>query len=281
MRSTRYFAGALVGAASIAATSLLAIPASAAVAGPVAHDDSYSVAQDQTLSIGAPGVLGNDTDVNPNSLSVTSSSTTTAHGSVSLHSNGSFTYIPGQGYSGPDSFAYVISDAQALSSSATVFITVGPGVTPGPVGTTSGGSLNCTQLAARGIHDIPVGSTYYRRALDRDNDGIACETNGDDTRVGLPAPTPTPAPTVIYKYVGGKYCKCTNGGPCVPVPTPAPTPAPSTVVIAPPTQTLVAPPPVTAPSPVIIYPPAPSGSSFSQIGQAPAGAAATGFGPNA
>jgi hypothetical protein len=36
-----------------------------------------------------------------------------------------------------------------------------------------------------------------------------------------------------------------------------------------------------APNNTIVVVPAPNGSNFGQIGQAPAGAAATGFGPNA
>lgn len=35
---------------------------------------------------------------------------------------------------------------------------------------------NCTQLKAAGIHDIPTSSSFYRPTLDRNKNGIACQT---------------------------------------------------------------------------------------------------------
>jgi hypothetical protein len=58
-------------------------------------------------------------------------------------------------------------------------------------------------------------------------------------------------------------------------------PAPVTVVKPPPSTTIVNPPAAAPNNTTIVVPPAPSGSNFGQIGQAPAGAAQTGFGPNA
>jgi VCBS repeat-containing protein len=47
-----------------------------------------------------------------------------SHGSLSLASDGSFTYTPAAGYTGPDSFTYHTSDGQITTSPATVSITV-------------------------------------------------------------------------------------------------------------------------------------------------------------
>src|SRR5438876_7413111 len=75
------------------------------------------------LSVDAPGVLANDSDADGDSLSATVVSGP-SHGTVSLDSNGSFTYVPDSGYEGDDSFVYAASDG-SLSSNATVTIAVG------------------------------------------------------------------------------------------------------------------------------------------------------------
>jgi VCBS repeat-containing protein len=89
---------------------------------PVAMDDNYTTNEDQTLTISVPGVLGNDTDVDGPALSVVNN-TQPGHGTVTLNSNGSFTYTPTANYCGPDSFNYTASDGQ-LTDSATVTINV-------------------------------------------------------------------------------------------------------------------------------------------------------------
>ena len=49
-----------------------------------------------------------------------------AHGTLALSANGSFTYTPTAGYSGPDSFTYRASDGTAFSAATTDSITVQP-----------------------------------------------------------------------------------------------------------------------------------------------------------
>src|SRR5204863_270699 len=67
---------------------------------PDAVDDSYTVSQDTPRSVLAPGLLANDTDVDGGTLT-SGSPSDPPHGSVSLSSNGSFTYAPDAGYIGP------------------------------------------------------------------------------------------------------------------------------------------------------------------------------------
>ncbi len=90
---------------------------------PVAVDDSYTTNEDTILNIVEPGVLANDSDVDDLSLS-TVLVTDVSHGTLTLNSNGSFTYNPELNYNGADSFTYKANDGTANSNIATVFITV-------------------------------------------------------------------------------------------------------------------------------------------------------------
>lgn len=92
---------------------------------PVANPDSYSTNEDTTLSIPAPGVLGNDNDPNGDPLTAVKQSDP-SHGSVTLNSNGGFTYIPALNYYGSDSFTYKAYDGLLYSNTATVTITINP-----------------------------------------------------------------------------------------------------------------------------------------------------------
>jgi VCBS repeat-containing protein len=102
------------------AFALTNLPANAA---PVAVNDAYSVAEDQTLSVPAPGLLGNDTDPNGDTLTAVQV-TGPSHGSLTLNPDGSFTYAPAANYHGPDSFTYRASDGALQSNVATVSLTV-------------------------------------------------------------------------------------------------------------------------------------------------------------
>lgn len=91
---------------------------------PTAQDDTYSVLEGETLSVAAPGVLGNDSDPDGNALSATLVDDV-AHGVLDLAADGSFTYTtPDTGYFGDDSFTYKANDEEADSNLATVIITV-------------------------------------------------------------------------------------------------------------------------------------------------------------
>jgi PKD repeat protein len=89
---------------------------------PSAVPDTYSTPQDAALTVAAPGVLTNDTDPDGDALTAQLVGST-ANGTVSLQSDGSFTYTPNAGFTGDDSFSYTASDG-SLTSTATVTITV-------------------------------------------------------------------------------------------------------------------------------------------------------------
>ena len=90
---------------------------------PVAVNNNYSTNEDTQLVSSAPGVLGNDTDVEGNPLTAALVAGP-SHGTLTLNANGSFTYTPAANYSGPDSFTYRANDGSLNSNTATVSITV-------------------------------------------------------------------------------------------------------------------------------------------------------------
>jgi VCBS repeat-containing protein len=90
---------------------------------PVATADSYTLNEDHTLNVTAPGVLGNDTDIDGNPLTATLVSGV-AHGTLTFNADGSFTYVPNANYNGSDSFTYKVNDGTADGNSVTVSLTV-------------------------------------------------------------------------------------------------------------------------------------------------------------
>jgi VCBS repeat-containing protein len=91
---------------------------------PVAQDDSYTTDEDTPLLVPAPGVLGNDYDVDGNELLTSVLVSGPAHGTLTLNPDGSFTYTPAENFCGEDSFTYKAYDGELYSNVATVRITV-------------------------------------------------------------------------------------------------------------------------------------------------------------
>ncbi|HTJ56868.1 MAG TPA: DUF4082 domain-containing protein [Devosiaceae bacterium] len=101
---------------------------------PVANNDSgFSTAQNTALQLTAASLLGNDTDPNGDTLTITG---------VNAPSNGAVTYnaqtnvvsfTPTSGYTGAAGFTYAISDGKGGTASANVALTV-TATTPPPTG---------------------------------------------------------------------------------------------------------------------------------------------------
>ncbi|HEX2749851.1 MAG TPA: Ig-like domain-containing protein, partial [Verrucomicrobiales bacterium] len=121
---------------------------------PVAVNDSYSVSEDGSLNVNAPGVLSNDTDFENMTLTA-QRLTNPAHGTLTFNTDGSFAYTPVANYNGPDSFTYRSRDpALASSDAATVNLTVTP-VNDAPVAVADAYGTNPGQTlvvnAAQGV----------------------------------------------------------------------------------------------------------------------------------
>jgi VCBS repeat-containing protein len=107
---------------------------------PAAGADTFGTPLSTSLHIAAPGVLKNDTDAdNPTLTAVKDASP--QFGTLTLNSDGSFTYVPTTGFRGNDTFTYHVNDGKVSSPPVTVTIEVGAGVTL----TESGGSTKVSE----------------------------------------------------------------------------------------------------------------------------------------
>jgi hypothetical protein len=90
-------------------------------------------------------VLAQCSDPDNDALAVISASTP-SHGASAIEARGTISYAPVQGYCGPDSFTYTISDGQATAMS-TVMVSVNCSVLP----------INCWTVSAKEIEDCIQG----------------------------------------------------------------------------------------------------------------------------
>src|SRR5438552_14019230 len=107
---------------------------------PVANNDSYGVNKNSSLTVSAPGVLANVTDLDGNPMTSVLVAGP-AHGTLNLGTNGGFTYTPASNYFGADSFTYYVNDGVTNSGTATVSLTITNVIRP-PVANNDTYSLN-------------------------------------------------------------------------------------------------------------------------------------------
>jgi hypothetical protein len=120
---------------------------------PDAVNDARTLNEDSAINI---NVLANDTDVDGNTLTV-SSFTQPANGTVTTGPGGTLRYTPNANYNGSDSFTYTVSDGNGGFDTATVSLTVNP------------------------VNDVPVAVNDIR-TLDEDN-SIDINVLANDTDV--------------------------------------------------------------------------------------------------
>ena len=88
---------------------------------PTAVDDSVTTKEGIATSTG--NLVANDTDPNPGDTLFVQSHTLPSHGALFDIGNGSYAYLPLNGYTGSDSFTYVVSDG-VETDTGTVNITI-------------------------------------------------------------------------------------------------------------------------------------------------------------
>ncbi len=96
---------------------------------PTGSSETYSLREGASLTVQAPGVLANDHDEDGDPLTATLTSHPTK-GSVSLHSDGSFTYTHTAADAENDTFTYRASDGFGGSAIATVTLDIRPNGAP-------------------------------------------------------------------------------------------------------------------------------------------------------
>lgn len=170
---------------------------------PVVADDAYAVDEDGTLVVPAPGVLGNDTDPEGQSLRA-SLETPPSNGALALNPDGGFIYVPGADFNGTDSFTYTATDPTGAASTGAVTITVAP-VNDAPVA--------ADDEAATPQYE-PVVIDVLANDTDVDGDALSVESatdgasgavsiNGDGTLTYTPGPAFRGSDSFTYTVTDG------------------------------------------------------------------------------
>lgn len=112
--------GAVTGTMTFAEIEQILSPENIA---PVAADDLATTAKDTAVTI---SVLGNDTDANADTITVTGATVPAAQGTVIVNANGTLTFTPAQDFNGDATITYTVTDGNGGNDSATVTVTVTP-----------------------------------------------------------------------------------------------------------------------------------------------------------
>ena len=137
---------------------------------PVAADDTASTPEDTPIII---DVLGNDSDVDGDDLTVTAASS--PNGDVTINPDGTLTFTPDENYNGPAEITYTVEDGEGGSDEGTVTVDVTP-VNDAPV---------AADDTATTPEDTPVIIDVLGNDTDVDGDDLtvtaASSPNGDVT----------------------------------------------------------------------------------------------------
>ena len=148
------------GILTASSTVLLTVVAGA----PVAVNHSYGVQAGQVLTVAGPGLL-TGAQAADNQPLMTSLVTGAADGTVTVNADGSFSYTPNSGFTGPDSFVYAVSEGN-LNTTATVSLNVHDTNAIPQVSNVSYVVLHDRALT------IPVASGVLASATDTDGDPL-------------------------------------------------------------------------------------------------------------
>lgn len=171
---------------------------------PIAVGDVFTTDEGTELAITAPGVLGNDIDVDGDPITATGV-TQPDHGQVTLATDGSFTYTPDEGFAGMDTFTYRAHDGTVASAPATVTIIVDDTATP-PTGTTIDGSAATFTYGQEGSVSAvvtPATATGEVEVLDGRRVIASGELDEGEAEIQLPAQSLEPGMHLLtLRYAG-------------------------------------------------------------------------------
>lgn len=119
---------------------------------PIAVDDTYTVDEGTAYM---NNVFINDTEPDGDPITITIV-TFPNNGALQMNTTGGFTYVPGGGFTGSDSFVYELCDTDGLCDQATVTLNVM--------------EVNNPPLAVDDTYNILVGETLDDNLLDNDSD---------------------------------------------------------------------------------------------------------------
>jgi Zn-dependent metalloprotease len=155
---------------------------------PRSNNDSYATDEDTTLTVNAPGVLGNDFDPDGDVLTARLSSNP-RHGQLTFNDDGSFEYIPASNFNGTDSFSYQAHDGLASTRTATVILNV-DAVNDAP---TQPGAISSTES----LDNDGTFQLYWNNSNDVEGDDLtytlehrdsAATSDWSEVASGLPTP---------------------------------------------------------------------------------------------
>ena len=110
-------------AISTSNTATVTVDVAAVNDAPVAADDSLMATEDTPVTYTAAQLLGNDSDVDGDSLTIASVSSGTG-GTAELNPDGTVTFTPNADFNGDADFTYTVTDGDLTSNTATVTVDV-------------------------------------------------------------------------------------------------------------------------------------------------------------
>ncbi|MBF4582923.1 tandem-95 repeat protein [Curtobacterium sp. VKM Ac-2865] len=169
------------------------------VVGPQATADTATATAGSTLTVSAStGLLANDQGTG---LTATIDEEP-LHGTVDVHADGSYTYTPKDGWSGPDAFTYTATDAEGNTSTGIVRVTVQPSTVKDSITTAAGQPVTVTSrdLTAND-HGTGLTVTAVGPATSPATVGTVVR-NADGTVTYTPAPGTSGTDTFTYVVTG-------------------------------------------------------------------------------
>jgi VCBS repeat-containing protein len=130
--------------------------------GPVANPSTATTPEETPVTL---NVLGNDSDPDGDTLTVTSATVDPAKGSVTINPDGSLAFNPAPNFNGPVEITYAISDGKGGSATSTVTVNVTPLPDAATISTGTGSTQEDTVLLAAGtltITDPDAGEAAFQ-----------------------------------------------------------------------------------------------------------------------